>query len=273
MTIMTSADLDAYFARIGYAGPRTATLGTLRSLHLHHVQAVPFENLDILLGRLISLEPDAIIQKIVHERRGGYCFQQNSLFRDVLRELGFTVTPFIARVRWRVPDEMGTPLTHMVLHVEAEGRAWLADVGFGAVGTTAPLACDTAAEQATPHETRRLIRRGPLVVHQVRFDGVWGDVYQYAPVPPPPIDFEVGNWYSCTHPKAHFKNNLIVTRARPDGRVFIFNREFTRRALDGHAEKRDLASPDELLEILDRDFGLVFPRATRFGPPGSLWPT
>lgn len=270
---MSPASLDAYFARIGYAGSRTPTVDTLRALQLHHMLAVPFENLDVLLGRRISLDPAVIFQKIIRDRRGGYCFEQNSLFRDVLRALGFTVTPFIARVRWRVPDETGTPLTHMVLHVEADGRTWLADVGFGSVGATGPLALDTEAEQSTPHEPRRLLRRDGLIVHQIRFEGAWGDVYQYVPVPPPPVDFEVGNWFSCTHPKAHFTNTLVVTRVRPDGRLTLFDRELTRRFLDGRTERRDLPSPDELLEVLHRDFALTFPAGTRFGPPGSAWPT
>ncbi len=270
---MTSPDLDAYFARIGYAGPRTPSVQSLRALHLHHALAVPFENLDVLLGRRISLEPAAIFQKIVTNRRGGYCFEQNSLFRDVLRALGFVVTPYLARVRWRVPPETGTPLTHMVLHVEADGQTWLADVGFGSVGITAPLALHTEAEQSTPHEPRRLLRRGPLIVQQILLEGAWGDVYQYAPDPPPPIDFEVGNWFSCSHPRAHFTNTLVVARALPDGRVTLLNRERTRRLADGRAEKRELATPDELLDVLRRDFGLDFAPGTRFGTPGSPWPS
>ena len=93
-------DLDLYFSRIGYEGPRTATLGVLRELHRLHPRAIPFENLDPLAGRTVSLELPAIVSKLLERRRGGYCFEQNKLFAHVLMQLGFRVTPLIARVLW-----------------------------------------------------------------------------------------------------------------------------------------------------------------------------
>ncbi len=267
-----SADLDAYFTRIGHAGPRPPTLATLRALQLAHVSAVPFENLDVLLGRRISLEPAAVHRKLVHDRRGGYCFENNSLFRDVLRALGFTVTPLLARVRWQVPAGVKTPLTHMVLRVELDGRAWLADVGFGGVGATGPLLLEPGLEQDTPHERRRLIARDDYLVHQVRFGDTWGDVYQFRLEEPAPMDFEMGNVFSWSHPQAHFRNNLVVTLVRPDHRLIVFNGEFTVRHRDGRAETRPVGSPDDLLALLADRFGLHFPAGTRLGPPGSPWP-
>ena len=266
-------DPAAYFARIGHAGPGDASLATLRALHLAHVGAIPFENLDVLLGRGIRLDLDAIERKLVHDRRGGYCFEQNTLFAAVLRELGFRVTPLLARVRWNTPVGLRTPLTHMVLRVEVDGRPWLADVGFGSIGTTAPLALDTAAKQETPHEPRRLVEDGGRVRHQVRIGETWQDVYEFRLEEPATMDFEMGNWFSCSHPKSHFMNNLVAARAERDRRVLVFNREFTQRHRDGRVEKRDLASPDELLNVLATHLGLHFPAGTRFGPPGAPWPT
>lgn len=272
MPSVLTPDLDAYFARIGYSGPRTPTLETLRALQWHHVLAVPFENLDVLLGRRISMDPAAIAQKIVTQHRGGYCFEQNSLFRDVLRALGFQVTPLLGRVRWQIPADVATPLTHMLLRVDIDGRPWLADVGFGSASLPAPLALDTDAEQATPMEPRRIVRSGPTLTHQIRLGDTWTDVYRFSLDEPAPIDFEVGNWFSCTHPTAHFLNTLVVTRLRPNRRIVIFNRELTFRARDGSAERRDIASRAELLALLAEHFDLHFPAGTRFGPPGFLWP-
>jgi N-hydroxyarylamine O-acetyltransferase len=272
MSALHTLDLAAYFARIGHAGPREPTLAVLRALQLQHVMAVPFENLDVLLGRRISLEPAAIRQKIIQQRRGGYCFEQNSLFRDVLRALGYAVTPLLARVRWQVPADYRTPLTHMVLRVEAEGRSWLVDVGLGGVGATAPLALGTGAEQPTPHEPRRLVSGPDTIMHQMRAGAAWLDIFEFSLTEPAPMDFELGNWYSCTHPQAIFMNNLVVARTERDRRVIIHNCDFTLRYPDGRAETRNIASPAELLTLLAGHFGLSFPAGTRFGKSGAAWP-
>lgn len=266
-------DLDAYFARLAYTGPRNATLPTLIAIHQHHARAIPYENLDILLGRPISLDLAAIEQKLVHDRRGGYCFEQNALLRDVLRALGFHVTPLIARVRWQVPADVTTALIHMVLRVDLADRAMIADVGFGSRSLIAPLALEFDREQAGSIEPRRLIQRDALIVHQTLHDGAWVDVYQFANDPIPTVDFELGNWFTSTHPKSRFRLNLAAARAGTDCRYAILNREFAIRHTDGRAEKRTLTTPDELLGVLAEYFGLHFPPGTRFGPPGSPWPS
>lgn len=266
-------NLDAYFARIGYAGPRRATLETLSAIHAAHAEAIPFENLDVLLGRSISLEPAAVFRKLVTERRGGYCFEQNVLLSGVLRELGFPVTPLIARVRWQVPAHVATPQTHMILRVDLDGVAWLADAGFGGVGLTAPIRIVPDIDQGMPPEGRRLLLDDRRYVQQVRFDSEWLDVYRFALEPVPPIDFEVGNWYTSTHPQSRFRQMLMVARVDGDRRLTIQNREFIVRAVGRPAEKREIRSPDELLTILAERFGLSFPAGTRFGPPGSPWPS
>ncbi len=264
-------DLDRYFTRIGFTGKPHADEITLRALHRLHVQAIPFENLDVLLGRRIDMSANAVAKKLVDNRRGGYCFEQNTLFQDVLTHVGFEVEPFLARVRFNVPAEVRTGLTHMILRVTIGGRPWLADVGFGGVGGSAPLALDTEATQPTPHEPRRLIRRGPLVVHQALLGGEWKDAYEFVLEAPAPIDFELGNWYSCTHPQAHFINNLVVAKLDGAQRLIITNREFIVRQVDGSAERREIASPDELMTLLASRFGLVFPEGTVFKAPGLGW--
>lgn len=270
----TALDLDAYFARIGYAGPRTPTLATLHAITAAHTSTIPFENLAILRGQAIDLEPDALFAKLVHARRGGYCFEQNGLLLHVLESLGFQVAPLSARVRLQRPRDFIPPRTHVFLRVELEGETWLTDVGVGGVSLTAALRLDTDAEQPTPHEPRRIVREGSRLFHQVRFADTWEDVCEFTLEEMPAIDRELGNWFTSAHPRSHFKNRLIVARAAAEGtRLTLLNDELKIRRRDGHAEARAIKTPDELLEILQQHFGLSFPAGTRFGPPGSPWPS
>ena len=141
---MTMIDLDAYCRRVGYDGPRTATLETLRALHLLQPQAIAFENLDPLLGRPVLLDAASLERKLLHEGRGGYCYEQNLLFAHVLRALGFNVSEHAARVLWNVPDGVKTPRSHMLLIVDLDGERYLTDVGFGGNVLTAPLLLNDA---------------------------------------------------------------------------------------------------------------------------------
>lgn len=266
-------DLDAYFARIGYAGPRAPTLATLNGIVAAHAQAIPFENLDVLLNRGINLEPAAIERKLIHSRRGGYCFEQNTLLLSVLEALGFQVKPISARVRVQRPRDFTPPRTHMFLRVELDGESWLADVGLGSSSLTSAIRLNIAAEQATPHEPRRIVREGARLFHQVRLGNEWSDVCEFTLEEMPPIDRELANWFTSTHPLSHFRNRLVAARAAPAGvRLAVLNNEFTVRHADGRADKREIKTPDELLAILAENFGLHFPPGTRFGPPGSPWP-
>jgi N-hydroxyarylamine O-acetyltransferase len=267
-------DLDAYCARIGYAGARGPTLATLHALVAAHTRAIPFENLDVLLGRGIDLAPAAIQRKLVRDGRGGYCFEQNGLFLLVLEALGFRVTPMSARVRLRHPRDYTPPRTHLFLRVELCGEPWLADVGVGGLSLTAPIRLTEDLEQPTPHETRRIIREGGRLFHQARLGAEWTDIYEFTLEEMPPIDREVANWFTSAHPQSHFRNRLMAARAAPaGGRLTLLNDEFTIRGADGHADSRRLGSADELLAVLEEHFGLRFPAGTRFGPPGSPWPT
>ena len=275
-------DLPAYFARIGLAGPQPPTLATLHGLVHAHVRAIPFENLDVLLGRGVDLEPAVIERKLVGDRRGGYCFEQNTLLLHVLRALGFAVTPLSARVRVQRPRDFTPARTHLFVRVELDGVPWLADVGVGALSPTAALRLDTEDEQATPHEPRRIVRagrwheggtRGPeaLLYHQVRYADGWHDVCELTLEEMPEIDRVVGNWYTSTHPRSHFRDRLIVARATEEGRLVLVNRELARRDRAGRATTRELGGPDELLAVLDEEFGLRFPAGTRFPCPALGW--
>lgn len=125
-------NLDAYFDRIDYQGSREPSLATLQKIHRAHLQAVPFENLDIHIPRPIQLNREALFKKIVTEHRGGFCFEQNGFFAYVLQDLGFEVSMLSAQVYSQDFQSYGIPGNHMTLHVTVEGRSFLADVGFGA---------------------------------------------------------------------------------------------------------------------------------------------
>ena len=265
-------DLDRYFARIGYRGPRTPTLETLNGIAAAHVQTIPFENLDVLLGRRIDVDPAAIERKLVGDRRGGYCFEQNALLLTVLTALGFEARPLSARVRYQRPRDFMPARTHLCVRVELDGP-WLADVGIGGLSMSSAIRLVLDEPQPTPHETRRLVKDGNVLFHQVLFGTEWHDLYELTLEEMPPIDREVANWYTSTHPASHFKSRLTAARALPDGgRLSLLNRDLTVRSRDGSAEHHQVQSPDELLDVLDRRFGLSFPPGTRFPCDALDWP-
>ncbi len=264
-------DLDAYLTRIGDDGSRAPALATLHRIVAAHTRSIPFENLDVLLGKGIDLEPERVERKLVHERRGGYCFEQNTLLLRALQALGFQAAALSARVRYQRPRDYTPPRTHVFVRVEVDGVSWLADVGVGGLSLTAALRLDTESEQPTPHEPRRIVREGGLYFHQVLLEGTWQDVYEFTLEEMPSIDRELANWYTSAHPGSHFKNQLLVARATPDGRKTLLNRELTLRKTAGHVDRRTVATPDELLEVLDEHFGLSFPTGVRFACTGLDW--
>lgn len=270
-------NLDAYFARIGYAGPRVPTREVLDAIVRAHVQTIPFENLDILLGRGIDLDPAAVEQKLVYAQRGGYCFEHNSHLLRVLLAMGYDATPLSARVRVQRPRDFTPPRTHVFVRVMFDGRPWLADVGVGALSPTASLRLDSADEQPTPHEPRRIVAAGvwgaahTRYFHQARLGDAWQDVCELTGEEMPEIDREVGNWFTSTHPRSHFRDRLIVARATPRGRVTLVNRELTLRDSGGDARSRVIATPDELLAVLAEHFDLRFAAGTRFVCAALEW--
>lgn len=257
-------DLDAYFARIGYQGDRRPTLMSLNAIARAHIENVPFENLDVLLGRPISLELGDIERKLVGARRGGYCFEQNTLMAKVLEQLGFSVRLISARVRYQRPRDFTPARTHTFVRVELD-EPYLVDVGVGAMSPTAALRLNSGDPQPTPHETRRLLRENGLIYHQALLGSEWADICEFTLEEMPPIDRIVGNWFTSTHPDSHFRNRLLVARAGPDGSRFsVLNDELSIRNRDGHAMKTAITSPVHLLEVLQQHFGLHFEPGTVF---------
>ncbi len=264
-------NLERYLQRLGFSGPTAPTRATLDALCLAHVRNVPFENLDVLLGRPIELSDEALERKIVGGR-GGYCFELNGLFARLLRELGFECELLSARVRLNHPRELTPPRTHCFVRVVVDGVALLADVGVGGASATSSLRLDTQAEQPTPHDTRRLVREGERVFHQLRQGDAWTDVWESTLEPMPLIDREVANWYTSAHPRSHFRDTLMAARALDEtGRIGLRDRQLTIRT-PTEVRTRTIDDPDELIEVLATEFSLHVPAGTRFVGPRFDWP-
>jgi N-hydroxyarylamine O-acetyltransferase len=249
-------DLDAYFARIGYAGPRAPTLGVLRDLHRLHPAAIPFEAIDCLLDRGVDISPAAVDAKLIGGRRGGYCFEQNSLFARVLTALGFQVEGLAARVRWNMaPDAPAQPRTHQVLRVKAEGADWLVDVGFGGCVLTQPLAFATQAPQETAHDVYRLRPAGAELRMEVAREAGWIPAFDLSLSPCVPRDYEMANWFTSTHPSSHFRANLMVARTTDDARYGLLRDRLTVRPRGG-APTHETLDADGIARALGEVFGL-----------------
>ncbi len=259
MPMSYTVNLENYFARIGYEGPRAATLEVLQAIHRLHPAAIPFENLNPLTRRPVKLDLESVESKLVTARRGGYCFEQNALFANVLMQLGFSVTPLLGRVLWGRESDAVPPRTHMVLRVDIGADAWIADVGFGSVTLTAPLRLTPGLAQSTPLGTFRLAdaSRDALFLEVQAHDESWARVYRFDLQPVEWIDYETSNWYTSTSPDSIFASNLIVCRVLPQARLTLFNDQLNERAGNGQiVGERQLASAGELAACLHERFGL-----------------
>ena len=264
---MERDDLNAYFARIGYRGEAAPTLATLREIVLCHTRSIPFENLDPLLGRPVLLDLPSLLQKLVHDRRGGYCFEQNTLLLSVLEALGYRVSGLAARVRWNVPEQAITSRGHMLLRVELDERTHLVDVGFGGLTLTGVLRLASEVEQPTPHEPFRLLPREDWLELQALVQGAFRPIYrftlerQFAP------DYEVSNYFLSTHPASHFRKNLMAARPTEDGRYALANDVLTVHHRDGRpSERHKLTSARALQGVLENEFGLRLPATPELVP-------
>ena len=256
-------NVPAYLERIGYHGPLIPCAETLRALHVAHLYSVPFENLDIGLGRPLSLELPALFDKIVTRRRGGFCYELNGLFGSLLESLGYSVTYLSARV-FSPDGSLGPEFDHLTLWVEcpADGRAgerWLADVGFGE-WSMEPLRLEPGVEDTQGQRACWLAER----------DGGW-DYWHRQPGAAPerqytftlqprqfPADFESMCRYQQTSPESHFTQHRVCTLATPGGRITVSDRRYV---VTEHGQRRETAIDDnEFWRIARTHFGVNIDR-------------
>ncbi len=247
-------DLSTYLGRIGLNEIRPDAAG-LRALQQAHMRAVPFENFDPLLGKVPLLGLPELFAKIVEERRGGYCFEQNGLFGEALKSAGFVVSRRLARVRMRMGVDGGR--SHLALIVKAENRRFLADAGFGGPGPLAPLELDFDRVQRVSNGAYRVhndIERGEIVLQRLQPEG-WADLYAFDDARVTDGDIANANFVCAVSPEAPFGFHLMFGCYRGDTRYGLFNRVLTVETPDGE-ERRELAHFAEFAGFLRDEAGL-----------------
>lgn len=254
---MDRFDLDAYLTRIGWSGDRNRTLATLTSLMRAHMAAIPFENLDVLLGRGVRLDLDSVFAKLVTARRGGYCFEHGVLFHAALERFGYRVRTHAARVVMLVPRAEAAR-SHMLLTVHLDGAIVIADPGFGGHGPLVPLPLVAGTEFHDGADCHAFVRDEEEWVLHARIDGRMVPLWTSTLEPQFPIDFAVANHYVSTFAESPFVTRLMLRAITPEGRTSVMNRDVTVRR-GSEVTKFQLADRAALRALLKSDFGIDLP--------------
>ena len=249
-------NLTAYLDRINYHGPLTPTAETLRELQVAHLLTVPFENLSIHAKQPIVLDDNALFEKIVRRRRGGFCYEANGLFAALLRALGFNVK-MLSGGATNAEGGFGPDFDHMALMITLNER-WLVDVGFGD-SFREPLLIDKRGDQRQGERTYRIDSDGTYLTLMQRdddADGEWKALYRFTLRPYEYSDYEEMCRYHQTSPLSHFTRGRICSRATPDGRVTLSEMRLiiTR---NGERQERALANEEEYAMMLRERFGIT----------------
>ncbi len=265
MQVDSSFDVFAYLERIGLKLAPAADAEGLETIQRAHRLAIPFENLDVRLGRGISLDPAHVFDKLVHRRRGGYCFEQNQLFLRALQAFGFAARPLLARV-WLMATEP-QPRTHTLNLVEIGGEPWIADAGFGgsysppmrlAEGSTATG--PDGAEFRLSHEPDNgwlLERRGdPTTTDGRTADNDWQKQYSFTLDTVLPVDLEMSNHWTSTRSDTRFTTLTVISLCLPTGFATLTDRHYSRRNATEHAES-EIESAKAYRLRLNFVFGIV----------------
>jgi arylamine N-acetyltransferase len=256
--VTDAVDVAAYLDRVGYRGTAQPTVETVRALVAAHNRSIPFENLDPLMGIPVAdLSVTALTDKLVHRRRGGYCYEHNGLMGYVLEELGFGVERLAGRVVWLNPDGPLPAQTHQVLSVTVSGvdGPLLVDVGFGGQTLTSPIRLEAGPVQETRHEPYRLCERGEFLQLEAEVRGEWQPLYIFTTRPQPRIDLEVGSWYVSTHPDSFFVTGLTAALVTDEARYNMRGRNLAIHSAGG-TEKIRFDTADEVLDALTERFGI-----------------
>jgi len=262
-----SFDLEAYLRRVGYRGVRAPSSDVLDALCAAHPAAIPFENIDPLLGRVPSLRIGDVQAKLVGAQRGGYCFEHNALLRQALLAFGFSVRSLAARVTWMAPPGLPPrPCTHMLLMVELDSQRRLVDAGFGGHLINVALKLDPGLEQATPHSRLRVTVADGVYTLETRLteaaDG-WSPIYRFTLAPQLPVDCEPLNWYTATQPTSIFRHNLLMERLTPALRANLLNDKLTLRAPGEAPRVQRLADAPAFERALTEFFDVWLPVPAR----------
>jgi N-hydroxyarylamine O-acetyltransferase len=246
-------DREAYLNRIGLDENVSSTENGLEALHRAQTYNIPFENFDIHLDRGISLEPQILFNKLVKHQRGGYCFEQNYLFGMALDAFHFERRPLLARVHYS--GEL-TPRAHLINLVHFGDRDWITDVGFGSVQLRAPIPLERDRIVTNDGLEFRLIESenfGNML--QASEDGKWKNMYSFDLEHVWPIDIEMGNHYTSTHPDFFFTKVRVAVRTNPFGKITLM--DFCLREIsEGQETEITLEPGPAYLELLETKFGI-----------------
>lgn len=247
-------NVKAYLERINYHGLLAPTAETLRGLQVAHLLAVPFENLSIHAAQPIVLEDDALFDKIVERRRGGFCYEVNGVFAALLRSLGFDVAMVSAGVA-NAEGGFRPDFDHMALVITLE-RRMLVDVGFGD-SFREPLLIDVRGEQIQGRDAYRIVADGAYLILMRRVDGDWKSQYRFTLQPYEYIDYAEMCRYHQTSPQSHFTQRRICSLATPDGRVTLSEMRFIKTSENGERQELDLTNQEEYDAKLREHFGIA----------------
>lgn len=252
-------DSARYLERLGFDRPPPPTLASLRLLQQRHTEAFPFETIASLLHAPVPIDLPSLQCKLLHEGRGGYCYELNRLFLALLQQSGFDAHALSGRVVMGESAGVLTARTHLMSRVHIEGVDYLADVGFGGMVPTAPLRMDTEDAQATPHEACRLLHDGGDYLLQAQVAGEWRSLYAFDLQPQGEIDHVVGNWYVSTHPDSPFRGQLFVARTGHGLRRTLNGGRYTIHRTGAASEHHVLRDVEAVIGVLEDDFGLRLP--------------
>lgn len=248
--------ITKYLRRIGFAGSLDGSLATLALLQERHLTSVPYENLDILLGRPLSLEVDDLYEKIVEQGRGGYCFELNALFGWLLRELGYPVVDLMARF-WRDEPDLPPKRRHHVLKVTVDGTDYLCDVGVGGIIPRQPIQLVVGQEQVQGNECYKLETHpffGWMLME--RRHGEWNRLYSFTDEPQLDKDFTMATYWCENAPDSIFRQVAMVSVLTEEGRNTLSGREFKRFTKSG-VESLVPETETEYAKMLHTYFGLA----------------
>jgi N-hydroxyarylamine O-acetyltransferase len=261
----TDLDLSAYLDRIEWGGTTAPTFDTLAGLLRAHVERIPFENLDVLLGRGVRLDLPSLQDKLVRRRRGGYCFEHATLFAAVLEALGFAPARHTARVVMVLPRDQA-PRAHMLLTVALREGRFILDPGFGGLAPRVPVPLEADHVVGVAGDVHWMTRDGDHWMLRARAAGKDGDCWVSTLEHDNLVDFEVGNHFTATHPGSPFVNRLMLRAYTPRGRVHVMNRDVTEWR-DGAAHTRTLQDRAALRDLLAESFGIDLPEVAALRVP------
>ena len=257
------ANLDAYLKRINYAGSIAPTLETLEMVHRLHPAAIPFENLNPLMELPVRLGLSDLEQKLLVERRGGYCFEHNLLLKANLESMDFAVTPLAAGVMWgHEVDYVPPALNHMVLLVDVGGVNYLADVGFGGQVATAPLRLRADVEQQVGDEKYRLSGGHPEWRLDTEIKGEWRPMFEFTLAPQTLDGYVAMNDGAAA---SFFRDNLVAARVEGGKRHGLYNARLNTHE-NGETQTRMLTTLNEIRDVLTTTFGIQLPVTDKLDP-------